>query len=267
MITTGAEWWEEYVYYLHYLNKYSNRPEKVFDPLETFDVSLAMSILSELPADAPGHVSRDHGRDFSELIKSSLFPFVDKVPPHLEGPISLSLYQENEIDKVLPLISNFPKSFIAGGWVRDLLLGEEPNDIDVWSVFLDWEEQIKGIENPKTQPNVFSFESDNNFVGDKVRYPDFIQGVKTDLKHSPKVQFICVDNPIGYMRTFDFSINMLLLNSRGEVFTLHENTLEDLKSRTLTRNPFVLNPYSGRMGERTEKFTKRGFRWSKLSPY
>lgn len=132
---------------------------------------------------------------------------------------------------------------VAGGFLRDIIAGDEPKgDLDI---FYNSDIDIKNIERLARKLNLsISYVQFNNYDEDQV---DRVEIEKTDI------QFIKIDGSISdHIRNFDFTCNCISLDCNG----LKENTvgaIENCKRK-------ILVEHGKRENYRYDKFIAMGWK-------
>lgn len=146
------------------------------------------------------------------------------------------------------------KGIVAGGAVRDLVLGRKPKDIDV---FIFYEKDFRRI----VKRNIFDIQPQKTERPFEVDYPSTFEVYNTTL-HGYPVQLIWNDHveetfkknirAIDIINCFDFTINMMYIHGRGDDIFITDQAQDALNEHRIVFNPQHLSGLSSISG--TAKF-------------
>lgn len=126
----------------------------------------------------------------------------------------------NRVPGLTELLS--PTTVIAGGFIRDCVLGIKPKDIDIFTSDLEAHVRIK-------------IHCENQDIGcDSLDFRNYDKGDSTAQQYHNQVQIIQVPDVVKHILTFDFTINMLMFD--GEFVHDFGVGLSDLFNRKLQVN-------------------------------
>lgn len=140
------------------------------------------------------------------------------------------------------------EGFIAGGCFKNLFLGQEVRDVDVFfRSELDWKDAVTHFERSKEY--VFEYETER-----AIGYRNVSTGVVVECIN------VFFGHPKEILNTFDFTVSKVALVSLGKQdydVIIHPQFFKHLTLRRLVVGPMMYNPIN--TFERSLKYTKYGF--------
>lgn len=136
-------------------------------------------------------------------------------------------------DKIL---SHFPEgSIIAGGAIRDYILGVEPKDFDVFGSYSTYNQEVEGMEHLTQNTNDEHAEEYNAMREIAIVMKGEIEGVKVDyIGHH-------LEDPVQVIEAFDTGINQVFYASPqegglfpGGMLYKKKAFVEDMTNNTVT---------------------------------
>lgn len=125
------------------------------------------------------------------------------------------------------ILSHFPKgSFLAGGALRDYVLGVEPKDFDVFVNYVDYDPNVEGMKNIDydSDEHAQEYEAVSEIA---IVMKGEVEGVKVDFIgiHEP--------DPVKVIESFDTGISQIMYAAPGMMYK-KAAFVTDLENKTVT---------------------------------
>lgn len=191
---------------------------------------------------------------------------------------SFSSEQAQILQLLHELCANAPSAIVAGGWVRDVISGHTPKDIDVFLNGTDLRQVLErlpgtarvterawsGASELRSQVTSTDFDvlrcfttsEDHPSSGEMVESVWEVNGL-----NALPIQLIEVDQPLRWVQHFDALCNMLYVTLEGAVFEIvvcSVHAVSHAKLRVWEVNP-AAQESKAVLARRAEKFAARGF--------